>query len=233
MGARHFEPDDGRFLQQDFLRDASEEFDLSLNTTSENRYALAGGNPVTFAENDGHAVMVIPIDGGGGTAPQPRHRRYPKLVYPFPRGVPKRITGTGTGPYRVHNTAGLPCCGQPQHRAIDFRARAGTKVLAVVTGRTYWLGGGSSPSKRPECHGAYGWNFYLRSSSTGIDYFYTHLATRRVRNGGRVRVGQIVGTVANWHQWDCGIKDHIHLGATGPDRHVIAVYKAPRVRPRR
>ncbi|HEX6700013.1 MAG TPA: DNRLRE domain-containing protein [Gaiellaceae bacterium] len=55
MGARRYEPDDGRFLQQDFFRDATDELGISQNEPTENRYAYAGGNPVTFVEKDGHA----------------------------------------------------------------------------------------------------------------------------------------------------------------------------------
>jgi hypothetical protein len=43
-------------------------------------------------------------------------------------------------------------------------------LLAVASGRTYWLGGSSSPNIQPSCHSAYGWNFYPKSSSTGIVY---------------------------------------------------------------
>jgi RHS repeat-associated protein len=79
MGARRYEPDDGRFLQQDFLRDASEEFELSLDSANENRYAFAGGNPVTFVEDDGHAFLP---DGGGGVR---RTCPFKPVTYPTPR----------------------------------------------------------------------------------------------------------------------------------------------------
>ncbi len=65
MGARRYEPDDGRFLQQDFLRNAGEELELSTDAANENRYGFAGGNPGAFVEGDGHAV--VPDGGGGGT----------------------------------------------------------------------------------------------------------------------------------------------------------------------
>jgi RHS repeat-associated protein len=69
MGARHYEPDDGRFLQQDFLRNATGEFGISTDPANENRYGFAGGNPVSFVESDGH--MVVPDGGGGAPKPKP------------------------------------------------------------------------------------------------------------------------------------------------------------------
>jgi hypothetical protein len=50
-----------------------------------------------------------------------------------------------------------------------------------------------------------------------------------VTNPGSVSVGQKVGTVANWHQWGCGIPDHVHLGATGPASDIKAVFAAPQI----
>jgi RHS repeat-associated protein len=62
MGTRRYEPDDGRFVEQDFMRDASSDIELSTDPANENRYAFAGGNPITFVETDGHRVVA---DGGG------------------------------------------------------------------------------------------------------------------------------------------------------------------------
>jgi RHS repeat-associated protein len=54
MGARHFSPDTGRFLQDDMYEDALGDLGLSADPLTSNRYALAGGNPVSFVEFDGH-----------------------------------------------------------------------------------------------------------------------------------------------------------------------------------
>ncbi len=65
MGARRFGPDTTRFIQQDFLFSALGGLSLSLDPLTQNRYGLAGGNPVSFVEWDGHMVIA---DGGGGSS---------------------------------------------------------------------------------------------------------------------------------------------------------------------
>ena len=55
MGARQFGPELGQFLQADRLDDALGDVSLSSDPLTGNRYALAGGNPVSFVEWDGHA----------------------------------------------------------------------------------------------------------------------------------------------------------------------------------
>jgi RHS repeat-associated protein len=70
MGARRFAPDTARFLQDDMYGGALANLALSFDPLTQNRYSLAGGNPVSFVEVDGH--MVIADGGGGGsTSPNP------------------------------------------------------------------------------------------------------------------------------------------------------------------
>jgi RHS repeat-associated protein len=70
MGSRRYGVDTGRFLQQDIYANALGNLGLALDPLSQNTYALAGGNPVSFVEVDGH--MVIADGGGGGsTTPNP------------------------------------------------------------------------------------------------------------------------------------------------------------------
>jgi RHS repeat-associated protein len=218
LRARQYDPSLGRFVTVD---PAGPNQEAAATST----YAYVDDRPTVMADPSGQTLrpietlrwvylaatpaMVVPGDGGG-----------PTLIYPFAKGIPKKDVGGG-----VHDTGNLR-----GYRAIDFGAPAYTPVLAIVTGRTRWEGGGSSPTKPPVCHGAYGWNFYLKSISTGIEYFYTHLQTRTVTNGGFVVIGQHVGTLANWHQWKrCHIPDHVHIGATGPDSHIRAVFAAPQI----
>ncbi len=54
MGARRFSPDTGRFLQVDQYSGALKDMALSTDPLTQNRYALAGGNPISFVEVDGH-----------------------------------------------------------------------------------------------------------------------------------------------------------------------------------
>jgi hypothetical protein len=56
MGARRFAPDLGAFLQQDQFSGALADLGLATDPLTQNRYALAGGNPISYVEWDGHAV---------------------------------------------------------------------------------------------------------------------------------------------------------------------------------
>jgi len=66
MGARRFGPDLGRFLSPDLFLGALADAGLSTDPLSQNRYGLAGGNPLSFIEWDGHKVIS---DGGGNKIP--------------------------------------------------------------------------------------------------------------------------------------------------------------------
>lgn len=68
MVARRFGPDTGRFLQRDNYNGATADLGLALDPLTNNRYALASGNPISFVEWDGHVVLA---DGGGGGATSP------------------------------------------------------------------------------------------------------------------------------------------------------------------
>jgi RHS repeat-associated protein len=68
MGARRFGPDTSRFLQRDNFNGATADLGLSLDPLTQNRYALASGNPISFVEWDGHLFFA---DGGGGGATSP------------------------------------------------------------------------------------------------------------------------------------------------------------------
>ncbi|HZN71745.1 MAG TPA: Ig-like domain-containing protein [Micromonosporaceae bacterium] len=92
MGARRYGVDTGRFLQQDMFFEAVGDLGLTLDPLTRNSYALAGGNPVSFVEVDGH----IPTADGGGTA-----ATVPNGYNPYPNyssGVPRRGTSGGRQP---------------------------------------------------------------------------------------------------------------------------------------
>lgn len=54
MGARRFDAGSAHFLQQDRYDGALDNLGLAGDPLTQNRYALAGGNPVSFVESDGH-----------------------------------------------------------------------------------------------------------------------------------------------------------------------------------
>jgi RHS repeat-associated protein len=54
MQARVYRPDSGRFLSQDRYEAAAGDQALQTDSLTQNRYAFAGGNPVTNVEFDGH-----------------------------------------------------------------------------------------------------------------------------------------------------------------------------------
>jgi len=54
MQARQYRPDIGRFLTQDRFESASGDVNLQSDPLTQNRYAFAGGNPVSRVEWDGH-----------------------------------------------------------------------------------------------------------------------------------------------------------------------------------
>src|SRR5258708_38232837 len=68
MGARGFATDTNKFLQPDQFNNALSNLALGSDPITQNRYSLAGGNPLSSIEWDGH--YPIP-DGGGYNDPSP------------------------------------------------------------------------------------------------------------------------------------------------------------------
>jgi RHS repeat-associated protein len=54
MQARDYRPDTGRFLTEDRFEQAGVDLELQADPLTQNRYAFAGGNPVSAIEFDGH-----------------------------------------------------------------------------------------------------------------------------------------------------------------------------------
>lgn len=104
-----------------------------------------------------------------------------------------------------HETAGL--AGYPAH---DWFAPAGAVVVSPVDGVCFKTSGHDPRGGPvPGAAGVYGWSVYLQADD-GSKWYMTHLATRSVKVGQRVRRGQALGTVANWHRY--GRPDHVHMG---------------------
>lgn len=54
MGARRFSPTAQSYIQEDRFEGALDDLDLATDPLTQNRYSLAGGNPLSFVEVDGH-----------------------------------------------------------------------------------------------------------------------------------------------------------------------------------
>jgi hypothetical protein len=57
MGFRDFNPGLNRFLTRDSYNGALADLNLGLDPWTGNRYAFAGGNPITGIEGDGHCPV--------------------------------------------------------------------------------------------------------------------------------------------------------------------------------
>jgi RHS repeat-associated protein len=101
MGPRQFSPDDAHFLQGDKLPQPTDDAGLTESAHDQNRYALAGGNPVNYRDADGHMVVA---DAGGGALVKPK----PVYMSPFtgdtalrPGRTDQGVDYNGIGPIRV------------------------------------------------------------------------------------------------------------------------------------
>ena len=110
MGARRYGPDLGGFYQADVFHGSLADLGLSLDPLTQNRYALAAGNPVSYTETDGHALRP---DGGSGAVYGPRPPSPPPALSPPPD------TGDGGGGGGCSTAASTPPVGSSD------RARGG------------------------------------------------------------------------------------------------------------
>lgn len=116
------------------------------------------------------------------------------------------IGGTSIG--GAHPTLGL--AGYP---ARDYFAKAGSAVVAPVSGKVIRLSGhdpAAGPVQGP--HGPLGWSVYIQGND-GRTYFLTHLGSRNVKAGQTVKAGQGIGTVADYAKY--GTPSHVHMGVHG------------------
>jgi murein DD-endopeptidase MepM/ murein hydrolase activator NlpD len=107
-----------------------------------------------------------------------------------------------------HDTAGLP--GYPAH---DYMARPGTRVVAPVSGKVIKLSGHDPKLGAVQgAGGPLGWSVYIEGDD-GKTYYLTHMGSRSVKVGQRVKQGRGIGTVANYDKY--GRPSHIHMGVKG------------------
>lgn len=105
------------------------------------------------------------------------------LVVPGGRGAATWVCPVAA-PTRFINDFGAPRGGGRSHEGIDLLAPRGTPVVASVSGVV---------RRHDQPRG--GRSFYLRGDD-GLTYYGAHLASF-VRGDGRVRIGQIIGTVGD------------------------------------
>ncbi|HEU5140943.1 MAG TPA: RHS repeat-associated core domain-containing protein [Bacillales bacterium] len=67
MGFRNYSPGLNRFLTRDMYNGALSNLRISTDPFTMNRYAFAGGNPISNVELDGHMYMIA-AGGGGGSS---------------------------------------------------------------------------------------------------------------------------------------------------------------------
>lgn len=121
---------------------------------------------------------------------------------------PGSPTAAGTSEGGLHDTAGL--AGYPAH---DYFAPAGSHAVAPVSGTVVRLSGNdpkNGPTDGP--HGPLGWSVYIKGAD-GKEYFLTHMGSRDVKVGEKLKQGQVIGTVANYDKY--GTPSHIHMGVSG------------------
>jgi murein DD-endopeptidase MepM/ murein hydrolase activator NlpD len=100
--------------------------------------------------------------------------------------------------------------GYPAH---DFFAPSGSEVVAPIGGKVIRLSGHDpkqGPTEGP--HGPLGWSVYIKGND-GKTYFLTHMGSRSVKVGEKVKAGVPIGTVADYAAY--GTPSHIHMGVSG------------------
>lgn len=111
MGARRFGPDISHFLQQDYFKDAFSDLGLAQDPLTQNRYDLAGGNPLSFIETGGHSFTN---DGAGGSGRIPSLNAPPEIKPGFVGGV----SGGGSGPLTISQGLWARCMYQMSGDAL-------------------------------------------------------------------------------------------------------------------
>jgi len=131
MQARSYRPDLGQFLSEDRFEAAGLDLFLQADPLTQNRYAFAGGNPVSRVEWDGHnweqaAVYDKYGDGKAGAAASRRHARRSNLeIYRTPEGYTQSTAArTATNPRA------------PQHRRISATSYLASQVLEKEENRS-------------------------------------------------------------------------------------------------
>jgi len=127
MHARHYRPDIGRFLSRDQFASAAGDQTLQADTVTQNRYAFAGGNPVTNVEFDGHCGPCIRLLEKVGSAGARGIKGLVRRV----RGTPPTIGPRGAGAIRGVGAVLRSRLGEASLSLIDrgAKSRLGAAIL--------------------------------------------------------------------------------------------------------
>ena len=147
----------------------------------------------------------LPVEKPTGAAPAPRTDKGLPVAAGYKFGDPV-VGGSSIG--GEHETMGL--AGYPAH---DFFAPSGSRAVAPVGGTVVKLSGHdpkNGPTQGP--HGPLGWSVYIKGND-GKEYYLTHMGSRTVKVGQKIKAGQPIGTVADYDKY--GTPSHIHMGVSG------------------
>lgn len=197
-------PWDGRWLCNEVTRTLSiPQGEITLKKPLPRLPEPVGTN---ISSTDVNGPYASTFDGVNVFAP-PTQKTYTAdmLIQPIPLNMSNRIDG-------ANHSTDHPTEGLAGYEASDFYANYKTPVLAIESG-TIVKWSGHDPSISPllilGAHGPYAWSMYLLGDS-GTEYYYTHLYSRLVPVGQKVKIGQQIATVANYSLY--GTPSHTHVG---------------------
>lgn len=101
------------------------------------------------------------------------NRKVPKLAWPFPINPPKSGVSQGF---------------RPGHTGIDIYAPEGTPIKAAAAGTV------KMAAKNPDGFSGYGW-IIIVDHGDGISTWYAHCGSFSVKEGDKVKAGDIIGAV--------------------------------------
>ena len=182
------------------------------------RYTVRSGDTLGAIARR-HHVSIGALAKANGIANPNVLRVGQVLVVPGGAAVGATWVCPVAGRSRFINDFGAPRSGGRGHEGIDMLAPRGTPVVATVSGVV---------ERHDQPRG--GVAFYLRGDD-GLTYYGAHMATS-VRGDGRVKVGQIIGTVGNSGN-AAGGPTHLHfevINRAGPKNpHALLTRACPRV----
>ena len=177
MQAREYRPEVGRFLSQDRFEAAGADLALQSDPLTQNRYAFAGGNPVSNIEWDGHRPVAnaqngpVNSDGrsvGNGNGGNPEGESAPpEQTEPLPSSeqtaapAPAEPT-TGGGP-----TGDQAPTEQEKQIPVESRNYARDLIGVEVNNICEWDGGCSDEDRASATQLRY--TIFLASAESGVE----------------------------------------------------------------